>query len=167
MTIVRSTSRRTLSMMASIAAAAALLPAGAMAGSAPTAVQSVDITGAYASVITLPSHQKAVRVVFRTADALPRRSSGGLRAGAGLDDQPPGSISSVRAKRDEHANCYAFIADDVKDGKLVGSGKSASVGSRHKVTVVARGTDGDVHDSLTVKMTDARGAASARKRLGC
>jgi len=79
----------------------------------------------------------------------------------------PGSISSVRAKRDEHANCYTFVADDVKDGKLVGSGKSAAVGSRHKVTVVARGTDGDVHDSLTVKMTSTRGAASARKRLGC
>lgn len=166
MTIARSTSRRTLTTIASIAAAAAMLPAAAMAGSAPTTVQSVDITGAYASVITLPSHQKAVQVVFRTAHALPRRSSGGIRAGAGLDDQPPGSIGSVRAKRDERANCYTFVAD-VKNGKLVGSGKSASIDSRHKLTVVARGTDGDVHDSLTVKMTSTRGAASARTRLGC
>lgn len=128
-------------MMASIAAAAAMLPAAAMADSAPTTVQSVDITGAYAYVVTLPSHQKAVQVFFRTAHALPRRSSGGIRAGAGLDDNLPGSISSGRAKPDEHASCYSFVADDVKNGKLVGSGKSASVGSRHKVTVVAHGTD--------------------------
>jgi len=140
-------SRRILTTIASVTAA--FLLSGAAAGQAATTVDSVSIKAAYAVNGT-----DGLLVVFKTEQALPRKSSGMIRAGGALDGQLPGSISTSGTHKSAH--CYAFIGP-----------KTAKLGSEHKLTVNARGTDGDVSDTATVKVISKRASKAARKRLGC
>jgi hypothetical protein len=135
-----------------ITAAAAVLAiagSGAAASQAATTVDRVDVKGAYAFMTA-----DGLVVEFKTAQALPRKASGSIRASAALDRQLPGSISSGRRRG---ASCYGFIAE----------AKNTKIGSKHKLKVTARGTDGDVSDTATVKVIGKRAAGAARKRLGC
>ena len=116
---------------------------------AATTVDSVNVKAAYAVNGT-----DGLLVVFKTEQALPRKSNGTIRAGGALDGRLPGSISSSGTHRSAH--CYGFIAR-----------KSAKLGSEHKLTVNARGTDGDVTDTATVKVLGKRSARAARKAMGC
>jgi hypothetical protein len=72
-----------LSALAAVAAAS-LAPVAGAADSAPA--QQLDVTGAYLYL----DHEKAsgqdfVRVVFRTAEDLPRRADGAIQAGISID----------------------------------------------------------------------------------
>jgi hypothetical protein len=77
--------RKLVSLTALAAVAAtSLAPVAGAADSAPT--QKLDVTGAYLYL----DHEKAsgedfVRVVFRTAEDLPRRADGALQAGVSID----------------------------------------------------------------------------------
>lgn len=87
--------RKFLSLTAVAAvAAASFAPAAGAADSAPA--QKLDVTGAYLYL----DHEKAsgqdfVRVVFRTADDLPRRYDGAIQAGVSIDGFSH-SIGSVK-----------------------------------------------------------------------
>ena len=131
------------------AAVLAIAGSGAAVTQAATTVDRVDVKGAYAFMTA-----DGLRVEFKTAQALPRKASGSIRAGAALDGQLPSSIGSSRRTT---ANCYGFIA------KV----KSTKIGSRHKLKVTARSTDGDVSDVATVKVIGKRAVGAARNRLGC
>lgn len=135
-----------------ITAAAAVLAiagSGAAVSQAATTVDSVDVKGAYAFV-----SPDGLAVVFKTGEALPRKASGGIRAAAALDGQLPNSLGGSRGRK---RNCYGFIAGP----------KDTKVGSKHKLTVSARGPSGDVTDTATVKVSSKRDADAERKRLGC
>jgi hypothetical protein len=77
--------RKFLSLTAVAAvAAASFAPAAGAAETAPA--QTLEVTGAYLYL----DHEKAsgqdfVRVVFRTADDLPRRADGAIQAGISID----------------------------------------------------------------------------------
>jgi hypothetical protein len=82
-----------LSAVAAVAAASFAPAAGAVAG-APA--QKLDVTGAYLYLDhNDASGQDFVRVVFRTADDLPRRADGAIQAGVSIDGFSH-SIGSVR-----------------------------------------------------------------------
>jgi hypothetical protein len=77
--------RKLVSLTALAAVAAASLAPVAGAANTPPA-QKLDVTGAYLYL----DHEKAsgqdfVRVVFRTAEDLPRRSDGAIQAGVSID----------------------------------------------------------------------------------
>ena len=75
-------SRKLISIGAAVAVAvSALAPA---AGAADNAATPLKVTGAYLYVDHL-ANQDFVRVVFRTADPLPRRSDGMIRAGVSIE----------------------------------------------------------------------------------
>ncbi len=118
---------------------------------AATTVARIDVEGAYGF-----SNGDGLNVVFKTAEALPTRSGGGIRGSAVLDGKGPNSVGRLRSSR-KAAHCYIFFAKP----------KNAKVGSKHELTVNARSTDGDVSDAATVKVTSKRDADAARKRLGC
>jgi len=77
-------SRKLISIGAAVAvAASALAPA---AGAADNAAAPLKVTGAYLYLDHLAgSNQDFVRVVFRTADQLPRRSDGMIQAGVSIE----------------------------------------------------------------------------------
>ena len=164
--------RTTLASLAATATAvaAASLPAAALAQtSAPTTVPSVELKGAYAFVDTYPPGNKPVAaVVFRTAHQLPRRFDGLIRAGGSLGGNGGGgSISAVRGAHGKASHCYTFLAP-MKDGRLrTPKGGSVRPGTRYTLTVTARGTNGDVKD--TVRLTFKKKAPGDRsgKPLGC
>jgi hypothetical protein len=86
--------RKLLTLTATAAvAAAALAPA---AGAADTAAPKLKIEGAYLYLDhNDASDQDFVRVVFRTADDLPRRADGAIQAGVSIDGFSH-SIGSVK-----------------------------------------------------------------------
>ena len=77
--------RKLVSLTALAAVAAAFL--APVAGAADTApAQKLDVTGAYLYLDhNDASNQDFVRVVFRTADDLPRRADGAIQAGVSID----------------------------------------------------------------------------------
>jgi hypothetical protein len=135
-----------------ITAAAAILAiagSGAAVTQAATTVDSVVVKGGYVYMTA-----DGLAVEFKTAQALPRKSSGSIRARASLDGQPPNSIASSRRTT---ANCYRFNTEV----------KNTKIGSQHKLKVTVRSTDSDVSDTATVKVISKRAAGAARSRLGC
>ena len=78
--------RKVLSLTAVAAMAAASLAPAAGAADAPAPASSLDVTGAYLYLDhNDASKQDFVRVVFRTADDLPRRADGMIQAGISID----------------------------------------------------------------------------------
>ena len=76
--------RRLISLTALAAVAATSLAPAAGAAEAPA--PKLDVTGAYLYLDHEPaSDQDFVRVVFRTADDLPRRADGAIQAGISID----------------------------------------------------------------------------------
>ena len=139
--------RKLLSLTAVAAvAAAAFAPAAGAADSAQA--QKLDITGAYLYL----DHEKAsgqdfVRVVFRTADDLPRRYDGAIQAGVSIDGVSH-SIGSVRNGQPIYTGAaevkgHSITALNGKDGR-----KGAKVGRSFTVRFFTR--DGQ---HVTKKMT--------------
>jgi hypothetical protein len=76
--------RKLISLTALAAVAATSLAPAAGAAEAPA--PKLDVTGAYLYLDHEPaSDQDFVRVVFRTADDLPRRGDGAIQAGVSID----------------------------------------------------------------------------------
>jgi hypothetical protein len=143
------------------AAAAALAPA-VSAADAPT----LKVTGAYAYVQDLgaPSNQRLLRVVFRTASDMPRRSDGSIQGGLAIEGV---SYSIGTAKRG--TRCYAGAAEikggsiaTLRDGTVVRKG--AKIGRTFTVKVLTR--DGQ---SVTkkLKLRAERRGDETGKPLGC
>jgi len=114
-----------LSAVAAVAAASFAPAAGAVAG-APA--QKLDVTGAYLYLDhNDASGQDFVRVVFRTADDLPRRADGAIQAGVSIDGFSH-SIGSVRKDQPVYTGAAevkghsitALNGKDVRKGAKVG-----------------------------------------------
>ena len=157
------TIRRILTTTAAtaVAAAAAFVPAGHAADTAPT----LKITGAYAYVDTISaSKQKFVKVVFRTSADLPRRSDGAIQAGVSIEGVNRSISTAKRGTR-----CYTGAAEikggsiaALKDGQV--DRKGAKLGRTFTVRFFTR--DGQ---SVTKKLklrAERRGDDSG-KALGC
>jgi len=158
----RTTITTTITTIAALAALAVSIPGSAMGQEA--SANSIQIEGAYAYVVNEPDAQ-GVQVVFKTMHALPRRSSGGIRAGGSLGSVTNGySLSTLRGSKSK--NCYVFTSATTS-GRVGGpGGKRATVGSKHVLTV--RRSDGEHHsDTLTVKLIKKSDANRSRARLGC
>jgi len=118
---------RTLLSLTAVAAVAvaSLAPAAGAADSAPA--QKLDVTGAYLYLDhNDASNQDFVRVVFRTADDLPRRADGAIQAGVSIDGFSH-SIGSVK-----HGAPIYTGAAEVK-GKSITSLNGTSVRKGAKV----------------------------------
>jgi hypothetical protein len=132
------------------ALAAAVLATAALAPSALAAVGTtapLKVTRAYLYLDNdATTHREFVRVVFRTADPLPRRDDGAIRAGVSIDGFTH-SIASVK-----HESTIYSAAAPVKD---------------HSITSL-RGGDGvrrgaKVGRTYTVRIFDRDGHRVARK----
>ena len=78
--------RKVLSLTAVAAVAAASFAPVAGAADAPAPASNLKVTGAYLYLDhNEASKQDFVRVVFRTADDLPRRADGAIQAGISID----------------------------------------------------------------------------------
>lgn len=151
--------------LAALATAAVLAPAGAVAaGDDATTVPSLKIKGAYAYVEnSLPGDKSYASVVVRTANVLPRRFDGMLRASGSLD----GTAHSLGSVKGRASRCYRFLAE-IKDGRIRGlKGRKAHIGSRHTMIITARGTDGDLTASRTVTLRKKRAGDTSGRPLGC
>jgi hypothetical protein len=96
-----------LSLTAAAAVAAASFAPAAGAADAPTPASSLKVTGAYLYLDhNEASKQEFVRVVFRTADDLPRRADGAIQAGVSID----GISHSIGSAR-KHAPIYTGAAE--------------------------------------------------------
>lgn len=158
--------RKLIPAVTALLAAAALVPAaGAVAQDAATTTPSIEITGAYAYVDNALGDGKTyASVVFRTADPLPRRHDGMIRASGSLDGTAH-SLGSVRGKDGKTRNLYSFLVQ-IRNGKIAGTkGKSAKLGTRHTVVVFARGTNGDISDTATVTLRKKRTGDRSGKPL--
>jgi hypothetical protein len=157
--------RKLISLGATAAvAAAALAPTAGAADT--TAAQAPVLKGAYLYVDHIAaSKQDFVRVVFRTAEKLPRRYDGSIQAGASIDGVGHSLGSAKRGTA-----CYTAaseikrgrVASHDADGKLVH--KRAKVGTTFKVTVSLR-DGGSV--TRTLKLRAERKGDDTGKPLGC
>jgi hypothetical protein len=141
--------RKLVSLGAAAAVAAtALVPTGA--GAADNAATPLKVTGAYLYVDHLAgSNQDFVRVVFRTASKLPRRSDGMIQAGVSIEGVGH-SISTAR----KGAPIYTG-ASEIKGHSIprnTGAGNVTRVGAKvgRKYTVVFETRDGQ---KVTKKLT--------------
>ena len=122
--------RKFLSLTAVAAvAAASLAPAAGAADSAPA--PKLDVTGAYLYLDhNDASNQDFVRVVFRTADDLPRRADGAIQAGVSIDGfshsigsvktSPPTQPVYTGAAEVKGHSITALNGKDVRKGAKVG-----------------------------------------------
>ena len=145
---------------AAVLAAGIAAPAAAAAGSTP----ALKVTGAYAYVNTLPSKQKLVSVVFKTASALPRGTNGSINAGISIEGVNHSIGTAKRGTR-----CYTGGSEikggsipAIRDGEVVRKG--AKIGRTFTVKFFLR--DGT---SVTKKLTlrAARPGDAGGKPLGC
>ena len=153
--------------LAALTTVAVLAPATALAQeqAATTTVPSLKLKGAYAYVENnLGDKKHYIAVVFKTANVLPRRYDGMLRAGGALD----GTGNSIGSVKGKNSKCYTFYVR-VLDGKVYGKdGRvSAARGTKHKLTVSARGTDGDLNASRNVTIRAKRAGDASGKPLSC
>jgi hypothetical protein len=125
----------------------------------------LELKGAYLYIDSFaPSNQRFVRVVFRTAEELPRRGDGAIQAGAAIDGV---SHSLGSAKRD--SSCYTAIAA-IKGGSIASRRggkvvrKGAKIGRRFTVKVTTR--DGR-SATKRLRLTRERRGDDTGKRLGC
>jgi hypothetical protein len=128
--------RRLLSLTATAAVAAtALAPA---AGAADSAAPKLKVEGAYLYLDHEPaSDQDFVRVVFRTADDLPRRADGAIQAGVSIDGFSH-SIGSVKKGTPIYTGAAEVKGGSIAslNGKLVRKG--ATVGRSYTVRFFTR-----------------------------
>jgi hypothetical protein len=153
-----------LPSLAILAATATVLAPSAAQAQAPTTVSSLDVVKAYAFVNRdLGDHKTYAQVVFKTASELPRRYDGMIRASAALD----GTAHSLGSVGGRTTRCYTALFRIV-DGRIAGPhGKKASLGSKHTLKVTARGTNGDLSDTMTVTLRAKRAGDVSGKPLGC
>jgi hypothetical protein len=140
--------RKILSLGAAAAVAAASFAPTAGAAASPASDYKLDVTGAYLYL----DHEKAsdqdfVRVVFRTADDLPRRYDGAIQAGVSIDGVTH-SIGSVKKGQPIYTG-----ASEVKDHSITALNgesirKGVKVGRSYTVRFFTR--DGQ---RVTKKMT--------------
>ena len=114
----------------------ALAPVGGAAGDEQT---TLKVTGAYAYVDTIAaSRQKFVRVVFETAEDLPGRSDGAIRAGVEIEGVGR-SIGSARRGTRIYAGAAEIKGGSIaamRDGEVVR--KRAKIGSTFTVRFFTR-----------------------------
>jgi hypothetical protein len=107
-------------------AAASLAPAAGAADSAPA--QKLEVTGAYLYLDhNDASNQDFVRVVFRTADDLPRRADGAIQAGVSIDgfSHSIGSVQKAQpiytgAAEVKGHSITALNGKDIRTGAKIG-----------------------------------------------
>jgi hypothetical protein len=127
-------------------AAASLAPAAGAADSAPA--QKLDVSGAYLYLDhDSASRQDFVRVVFRTANDLPRRYDGSIQAGISIDGITH-SIGAVKKGQPVYTGATEVKGHSITalNGKLIRKG--AKVGRSFTVRFFTR--DGQ---HVTKKMT--------------
>jgi hypothetical protein len=141
-------SRKLISLGAAAAvAAAALAPA---AGAADNAAAPLKVTGAYLYLDhNAASNQDFVRVVFRTASDLPRRSDGLIQAGVSIEGVSH-SIGSARKGAPIYTGASEVKGHSIP--KSTGPGKVTREGAKigRKYTVVFETRDGQ---KVTKKLT--------------
>jgi hypothetical protein len=141
-------SRKLISLGAAAAvAAAALAPA---AGAADNAAAPLKVTGAYLYLDhNAASNQDFVRVVFRTASDLPRRSDGLIQAGVSIEGVSH-SIGSARKGAPIYTGASEVKGHSIP--KSTGPGKVTREGAKigRKYTVVFETRDGQ---KVTTKLT--------------
>jgi hypothetical protein len=155
--------RKLIALTAAAVAAVAAAAGPAAAQDASTA--PLKLEGAYLYIDSFaPSNQRFVRVVFRTAEELPRRGDGAIQAGATIEGV---NHSLGSARRD--SSCYTAISV-IKGG---------SIAARRGGRVVRKGAK--IGRTFTVKVTTRDGRSATRrltltrerrgddvgKRLGC
>jgi len=155
--------RQLIALTTAACAAAAVAVPSASAQDAPAAPLKLD--GAYLYVDSFaPSNQRFVRVVFKTAEPLPRRGDGAVRAGASIDGVNHSLGSARRA-----TSCYT-AASVIKGGSIATlrdgevARKDAKIGRTYTVKVTTR--DGQ-SATERVKLTRERRGDDRGKRLGC
>ena len=118
--------RKFLSLTAVAAVAAASLAPAAGATDTPAPASTLKVTGAYLYLDhNEASNQDFVRVVFRTADQLPRRADGAIQAGVSID----GFSHSIGAVR-KGSTIYSGAAE-VKGHSIAAlNGKSVRKGAK-------------------------------------
>jgi hypothetical protein len=139
--------RKLISLGAAAAVAAtALVPA--TAGAADNAAAPLKVTGAYLYVDHL-GNQDFVRVVFRTASDLPRRSDGMIRAGVEIEGVGH-SIATARKGAPIYTGASEIKGHSIP--KNIGPGKVTRVGAKigRKYTVTFETRDGQ---KVTKKLT--------------
>ena len=147
---------------AACATAAVAVPT---AGAQDTSAAPVQLDGAYLYVDSFaPANQRFVRVVFKTAEPLPRRGDGAIRA-AGEIDGVNHSLGS--AKRG--TACY-MAASVIKGGSIATlrnnetGRKGAEIGRTFTIKVTTR--DGQ-SATKRLELTRERRGDDHGKRLGC
>jgi hypothetical protein len=140
--------RKILSLGAAAAVAAASFAPTAGAAAAPASDYKLDVTGAYLYLDHEPaSDQDFVRVVFRTADDLPRRYDGAIQAGVSIDGITH-SIGSAKKGAPIYTGASEVKGNSITalNGKLIRKG--VKVGRSYTVRFFTR--DGQ---RVTKKMT--------------
>jgi hypothetical protein len=156
--------RKLLSLTAAAAVAVAAPASATVAADAPAT--PLKVTGAYLFIDhEKASHQDFVRLVLRTADPLPRRFDGLIRAGASIDGV---GHSLGTAKRG--TTCYT-AASEIKGGSIAAIGADNHVyrkGARagRSFTVQIETQDGQ-KVARTLKLRAARKGDASGRPLGC
>jgi hypothetical protein len=138
--------RPRIALATAVVAAAALAPASLASAAAPA---PLDVSGAYLYLDQdATTHREFVRVVFRTADPLPRRADGAIEAGVSIDGFTH-SIATVR-----HGSTIYSGAAPVKDHSIssLQGGEDARRGAKVGRSYTVRIFDRDGH-RVTKKMT--------------
>jgi hypothetical protein len=155
--------RKLIALTTAACAAAAVAVPTAGAQDAPAAPLKIDSAYLYVDSFA-PANQRFVRVVFKTAEPLPRRGDGAIRA-AGAIDGVNHSLGS--AKRG--STCYT-AASVIKGGSIATlrdnetGRKGAKIGRTYTVKVTTR--DGQ-SATKRLKLTRERRGDDHGKRLGC
>ena len=140
--------RKLISLGAAAVAATALAPAAA--GAADNAATPLRVTGAYLYLDhNAASKQAFVRVVFRTANDLPRRGDGSIQAGVSIEGVSH-SIGSARKGAPVYTGASEVKGRSIP--KSTGAGKVTRVGAKvgRTYTVVFQTRDGQ---KVTKKLT--------------
>ena len=132
--------KRTVSaLVAGVVATAALAPAAGAATSGTPSSHDLDVTGAYLYLDHDSAGKKDyVRVVFATADPLPRRSDGAIQATASIDSFNH-SLASVKRGASVYTAAAPVKGNSITslDGNDVGR-RGAKVGSTYTVRIFDR-----------------------------
>jgi hypothetical protein len=147
---------------AACAAAAVAVPT---AGAQDAPAEPLKLDGAYLYVDSFaPATQRFVRVVFRTAEPLPRRGDGAIRAGVAIEGVNHSIGSARRGTR-----CYT-AASVIRNGSIPTlrnnetGRKRARIGRTYTVKVTTR--DGQTA-TKRLKLTRERRGDDHGRRLGC
>ena len=155
--------RKLIALTTAVCAAAAVAVPSAGAQDAPAGPLKLD--GAYLYVDSFaPSSQRFVRVVFKTAEPLPRRGDGAIRAGVAIDGVNHSLGSAKRGTA-----CYT-AASVIKGGSIATlrnnetGRKGAKIGRTFTIKVTTR--EGQTA-TKRLELTRERRGDDHGKRLGC